>query len=190
MNLTLLWLNRALALTLVVAAAVSGAATSSAANNPTAQASKTEHSSADSSSSDRPSAEPYGKKTDPKAASELIVYVRGLRNAKGQVAAALYNSAKGFPDKGGEITGKVTRVKDGQARLTFKGLKPGTYAVAVLHDENKNGKMDFNFVGLPVEGYGFSNNASAPFGPPSFQAASFKLKVTKGQISIDANYLL
>jgi uncharacterized protein (DUF2141 family) len=55
-------------------------------------------------------------------------------------------------------------------------LKPGTYAIAVFHDRNKNGKLDKNIFGAPTESYGFSNNARSTFSAPSFSAASFELK--------------
>jgi uncharacterized protein (DUF2141 family) len=63
------------------------------------------------------------------------------------------------------------------------------YASAVLHDENQNSKMDFNFLGMPLEGYGFSNDAGALFGPPSFAAASFRLLPRASQITVKIRYL-
>ena len=62
------------------------------------------------------------------------------------------------------------------------------YAVAVLHDENDNAKMDFNFLGMPLEGYGFSNDASALFGPPSFSAAAFRLTARASHVSVKIRY--
>jgi uncharacterized protein (DUF2141 family) len=72
--------------------------------------------------------------------------------------------------------------------VSFGSLRPGTYAVAVLHDENENGKMDFNFLGMPLEGYGFSNDASALFGPPSFANAAFRLLPRSSALTISARY--
>ncbi len=121
---------------------------------------------------------------------QLTVQITGIRNADGQVAVALFNSGRDFPEQAGAHAGQLTPARKGTVSVTFKNLRPGIYAVAVLHDENKNGKMDFNLVGMPTEGYGFSNDASAPFGPPSFDEAAFKLKVENGQISIAAKYFL
>lgn len=56
----------------------------------------------------------------------------------------------------------------------FKKIPAGTYAVTILHDENSDGKMNFNWIGMPTEGYGFSNGATATLLPPSFDAASFR----------------
>ena len=55
----------------------------------------------------------------------------------------------------------------------FNGIPAGTYAVTVLHDENSDSKMDFNWMGMPTKGYGFSNDAKATLLPPSFDTASF-----------------
>ncbi len=59
---------------------------------------------------------------------------------------------------------------------SFDNLPVGTYAIAIFHDSNNNKKLDKNWVGIPKEGYGFSNNVFGTFGPPSFQEASFKVK--------------
>jgi uncharacterized protein (DUF2141 family) len=124
------------------------------------------------------------------AGFSLNVRVRGLRNERGRVAVALFASERDFPDQKRALAGRVTKIEGGRAAVTFTGLKPGVYAVAVLHDENDNAKMDFNFLGMPTEGYGFSNDASAPFGPPSFAAAAFRLSPRPSYIAIEARYLL
>lgn len=64
---------------------------------------------------------------------------------------------------------------DGTATLTFSGVAPGTYAIVVIHDENGNGEMDTNFLGIPREPGGFSNNAPARMGPARFSEAAFEV---------------
>jgi uncharacterized protein (DUF2141 family) len=120
--------------------------------------------------------------------SRLSVTVRKLRNNTGKVAVALFNTAAAFPEQKRALQGKVTRIEKNTATVQFEGLTPGIYAVAVLHDENENNEMDFNFVGMPLEGYGFSNDAYALFGPPSFKSAAFKLNTGNSKISIGARY--
>ena len=61
-----------------------------------------------------------------------------------------------------------------KATISLVGLASGNYAIAILHDENDDGKMNTNFLGLPKEGYGFSNNVMGTFGPPTFSKASFQ----------------
>ena len=68
----------------------------------------------------------------------------------------------------------VIKIRKTQARCDFEDIPPGTYATAVIHDENMNGKLDTNRIGIPTEGYGFSNGAHALLGAPSFSAASFR----------------
>lgn len=133
-----------------------------------------------------------GGSAAPAAASgaALTVQVRGLRNERGRVAVALFASSASFPDQKKALAGQVVRIDGGSATLTFRGLAPGVYAAAVLHDENDNSKMDFNFLGMPLEGYGFSNDASAPFGPPSFAEAAFRLMPRPSRISVKIRYFL
>jgi uncharacterized protein (DUF2141 family) len=61
---------------------------------------------------------------------------------------------------------------EGETPVVFNDLPPGEYAAAVFHDENSSGAFDTNFLGLPEEGYGFSNGTRAGFGPPSFDEAA------------------
>lgn len=120
----------------------------------------------------------------------LTIRVKGLKNDKGQVGVALFASAASFPRSERAFRGQTARIEGGRAVVHFGPLDPGTYAVAVLHDENENGKMDFNFLGMPLEGYGFSNDASALFGPPSFEKAAFRLLARSSALTINARYLL
>jgi uncharacterized protein (DUF2141 family) len=126
--------------------------------------------------------------SDPAALVELTVRVQGLKNDRGQVAVALFASASGFPQREHAFRGQLSRIERGRAQVQFRALPPGTYSVAVLHDENENKKMDFNFLGMPLEGYGFSNDASALFGPPSFERAAFRLLPRPSVVSITARY--
>jgi uncharacterized protein (DUF2141 family) len=126
---------------------------------------------------------------DEKAArTELTVHITHLENDKGRVAVALFASAADFPKQERALLGKLTKIERKRARVTFRDVAPGVYAVAVLHDENQNSKMDFNFLGMPLEGYGFSNDAAAMFGPPSFEDAAFRLKARPSGVSIKMRY--
>ncbi len=108
-------------------------------------------------------------------AAELAVTVTGVRSDKGAIMAQLL---KADPAKGtaSQAAGTMQAAKAGTLELLFSNLSPGDYAVMLFHDENGNGKMDSNIVGIPTEGYGFSNNAKGSFGPPKFSA----MKVTVG----------
>lgn len=105
----------------------------------------------------------------------IRVTILGIRNSTGAVACALFESPEGFPTEFLRFATRITvmRIRDTQARCDFADIAPGTYALAVIHDENRNGKLDANWAGIPSEGYGFSNDVRAALGPPSFSAASF-----------------
>ncbi len=101
--------------------------------------------------------------------------ILNIRNSTGTVACALFESPVGFPTEflSSATNVMVIKIRKTQARCDFEDIPPGTYAMAVIHDENMNGKLDTNWMGLPTEGYGFSNDAKAVVGAPAFAAASF-----------------
>jgi uncharacterized protein (DUF2141 family) len=106
---------------------------------------------------------------------EIRVVVKGLRDNQGRVGCSLFKGPDGFPrEKAKEFRGMWIQKDNQVAVCDFEGVPAGTYAVAVLDDTNMNGEMDFNFIGLPTKGYGFSNDAKATLSPPSFIAASFR----------------
>lgn len=112
---------------------------------------------------------------------DLTVEVHELRNNKGLVQFALYNKDGSIPDENFEKYYKIERVKieGNSANYVFKNLPKGTYAVNILHDENKNGKIDKGFM-LPEEGIGFSNFTKIGLGnKPNFKKASFELNADK-----------
>jgi uncharacterized protein (DUF2141 family) len=106
----------------------------------------------------------------------LKVAVTNLRNNKGHVLISLFKDGVGYPDKPEKAFRKVkVAVSNKTASIVFEGLPVGTYAVAILHDENNDEKLNTNLLGLPKEGYGFSNNVMGAFGPPAFSKASIKV---------------
>ncbi|MFY0591523.1 DUF2141 domain-containing protein [Roseivirga sp.] len=105
----------------------------------------------------------------------LTVTIDGLRNSDGSVTVVLHNGETEFPGDEGFMT-KSADAKKGSIEVVFKKVPVGEYAIAVLHDENGNEEMDFNEYGMPIEGFGFSNEATAEMGPPGFNDASFEIK--------------
>lgn len=105
----------------------------------------------------------------------IHVTVLDIKNSTGNVACALFESSDGFPEEYLSFATNIAviRIRDKKARCDFQDIAPGTYALVVAHDENMNGKLDTNRLGIPTEGYGFSNNAKALLSTPSFSAASF-----------------
>lgn len=120
----------------------------------------------------------------------IHVAVTGLHNDQGQVLCALFASAEGFPKDPDKATARArSTISSGQAACEFLNVTPGTYAVAVFHDENSNGKLDTKLLGIPREGVGASNNAKGHFGPPKFAAAAFQYKGGRQDLKIKINYL-
>jgi uncharacterized protein (DUF2141 family) len=106
---------------------------------------------------------------------KLTVRVSPFRSAKGSLVCRLFTGPDGFPAKGYKRVESVP-VAAKSAECAFGDLPPGTYAVAVFHDENGNGKLDTNFLGLPAEGVGTSNNRRPLVGPPTWEGSKFELR--------------
>jgi uncharacterized protein (DUF2141 family) len=117
------------------------------------------------------------------------VAVEDFRNDDGVCRLLLYKSKKGFPDSpehaelmlGGNIQEK-------KAIFSFK-VRPGKYAISILHDENSNEEMDKTWYGKPKEGFGASNNPKIGFGPPEFEESTVKLDENNDSLKIILNYL-
>lgn len=124
----------------------------------------------------------------PAAAAELRVKVSELRSNAGNVHFALYVTPQSFPKREGRYKGTHVAARSLAALAVFTGLKAGRYAVAVYHDENGNGEFDQGFFGIPLEGYAFSNGATAFFTPPSFIEAAIDLNGEITEITIPMTY--
>ena len=109
----------------------------------------------------------------------LTVEISGIQGTGGQISIGLYTSEEGFPKTEKSYKGLNIRVTDEEVVAAFQDVPAGTYAIAVFHDTNSNGKLDKNFLGIPKEGYAFSNNVFGTFGPPDFEDASFELDGNK-----------
>ncbi len=117
------------------------------------------------------------------------VSVIGLRSAKGQVLVCLTTNPKAFPDCSKDKGSVRMAVKAADASdFAVHAPAVGTYAIAVVHDENSNNKLD-TAIFLPKEGFGFSRNPTITVGPPSFKSASFAVAGDMRQ-SIKMKYML
>jgi uncharacterized protein (DUF2141 family) len=120
--------------------------------------------------------------------ASLEATVAGLRSAKGLVQACLTAAPAHFPDCAKDPAARRLTVPAGTTVLRFADLPPGTYAIALFHDENGNGRLDTRF-GVPTEGFGFSNNPRILFGPPSFATARFAVGGTPVAVTVRIRYL-
>ncbi|WP_016950930.1 DUF2141 domain-containing protein [Anabaena sp. PCC 7108] len=118
----------------------------------------------------------------------LTVMVNGIRHKTGEICFRVYDSEKGFPmSNSSEVQNGCTKITGNSVKKVFSGLKPGTYAVAVVDDQNGDRKLNKDFFGIPKEGFGISKNptVSVQTGTPKFRNSSFKMtKNTTINISI------
>jgi uncharacterized protein (DUF2141 family) len=102
--------------------------------------------------------------------SNVIEFSMRARNSKGIVRCGLFRG-NGWLKK--PVQPATARINGGRALCVFSGIPKGTYGLSAFHDENENGKLDTNIVGMPIEDYCASRNARGTFGPPSFEDAKF-----------------
>jgi uncharacterized protein (DUF2141 family) len=114
---------------------------------------------------------------DGKGSITLTITLKGLRNSKGKILVWLYSGEKGFPDKPKEaFRTMAVGLKEGSVpQVQFSGLTTGSYAVSAVHDENDNGEMDTNWIGIPREGLAVSRDAKGSMGPPKFKDAVLEI---------------
>ncbi|HUH83399.1 MAG TPA: DUF2141 domain-containing protein [Stellaceae bacterium] len=123
----------------------------------------------------------------PLSAAELVITVDGIRSDRGDIRVSVYASAAEWPDKSARANDQVKKAQQGSVVFRYQ-LPPGIYAANGYHDENGNGKFDTSLIGLPEEGYMFSNNVSPFLSAPSFDSASFKLPREGAAISMRVQY--
>lgn len=121
--------------------------------------------------------------------TRIWVRVLGLKSAAGTVTASLYDhKAKNFLKKRKRIAKEREPASTEPVMVCMPAPGPGTYAVAIYHDENANRKLDRNWIGMPKEGYGFSNDAKGRLGPPAHKAAAFAVEADEVSIDVTMRY--
>ena len=116
------------------------------------------------------------------AQSSLTVEIDGLESNKGVVIFALLDENEN------DITDQSSEITDGKCTVVFSDVMDDQYAIRCIHDENRNEELDTNFIGIPKEGFGFSNDALGRFGPKDFSEWLFEVSGDT-KIRITANYL-
>jgi len=110
-----------------------------------------------------------------KAAADIVVQVSGLQSGEGTVSVALFQSAEDFTDNPFKTLRQPLEQNQTEVELRFEDIEAGTYAIAVYQDLDENEELNTNFVGIPQEPYGFSNNYRPTMSSPSFDKAKFTL---------------
>lgn len=119
----------------------------------------------------------------------IIIELETLKNHKGAILITLFSDEDGFPDEWEKaFRSEIVPITAELREIRLEDIPHGTYSLAVVHDENENMKLDTNFLGIPREGYGFSNNAKGRFGPPRFSDTLFTLESDTYVHQIRLNY--
>ena len=122
-------------------------------------------------------------------AQPLSMDVQGLRSAKGNFLICVTRTASHFPDCRDDPEGRHFTVPVTRGAIDLGRMAPGSYAIAIIHDENGNGKLD-TFAGIPREGVGFSRNPAIRFGAPSFRSAQFIMAGAPVRQDVKVKYFL
>jgi uncharacterized protein (DUF2141 family) len=109
----------------------------------------------------------------------IHVRISGVHPLKGDVMIGLFKNQNRFPKSSKRFKSVHLDIHGKSLSYVFKNIPKGTYAIAVMHDKNRNGKLDTNFFGVPKEGYGFSNNIHPALRPATFKEAHFALRDEK-----------
>ena len=125
----------------------------------------------------------------PDSGKPIHVHIHGIRNGHGTIKAVLYGpDPDDFLIKGKKTDKEREPAREGSMTLCVAAPGIGKYAVVVYHDENDNHKFDRNWIGLPSEGFGVSNNPSLLFAAPKFEDSSFEVNGELTQIDVDLKY--
>ncbi len=127
--------------------------------------------------------------TCPSWGTPIHVHIHGIRNANGTLKAVLYGpDPETFLVKGKKADKEREPAEKGSMTLCVSAREIGSYAVVVYHDENDNHKFDRNWIGLPVEGFGVSNDPTLYLAPPSFEEVAFVVNKDIAHVDIEVKY--
>ena len=120
----------------------------------------------------------------------IRAHIEGLHSDRGRIVCALFAAADDFPKRIDRAFARTTaQIMARHATCEFPNVPAGIYAISVFHDENGNGKLDTNWLGIPREGVGASNNPKPRMGPPKFAAAKFQHSEDSMDVEIVVHYL-
>ncbi len=123
--------------------------------------------------------------------SQLNIQIQGISNSRGNICYTIFSRSDGFPRDGAKaLKAECSPLENQPLTLSIDGLNAGNYAVAVFHDENADGQLNTNAVGIPQEGFGFSNNPPILTGAPKFSEATFFVGGQTTTVGITMKYLL
>ncbi len=119
----------------------------------------------------------------------ISVNMVGFRNEKGRAQVALFRSDKGFPFNAKyAVMVRTASINNASASVIFTDVPTGEYAISAFHDENSNAEFDRNWLFLPAEGYGTSNNTAGFWGPGGYTDSKFLLNAPNAVVNVYIHY--
>jgi uncharacterized protein (DUF2141 family) len=118
----------------------------------------------------------------------IDVQFENLRSNRGILRLCLSRNPAHYPDCSGDPQARQVNVPAARGSFRFDDLPHGTYALTAMHDENRNGKLD-TFLGIPREGFAFSNNPRVGFGPPAYERVRFSIGAARALIRLQFKYI-
>lgn len=112
----------------------------------------------------------------------VLIEIENIKSSKGTLIIAAFDSKENFLKK--PYTSKMVQAKTGDLSVLIKDLPYGKYAISIIHDENENGELDKNGIGLPKECFGFSNVSMGLFGPPAYKDVQFEVNETQVEVKV------
>ncbi len=107
--------------------------------------------------------------------NSVTITIDNIKGTSGTIQIAVFNKSESFPKVGGEYKLSQFKISEGKSTFTIKDLPSGEYAIAIHHDENSDGKMNTNMIGIPKEGYAFSKNFKPKFSAPTFSDCAIQI---------------
>lgn len=119
----------------------------------------------------------------------VTVEIDGFKNKEGQVCASIFANSRGFPNQRDRVLqGQCTKITDTPVKIIFENLPAGNYALAVMHDQNKDLILNRNSLGMPSEGFGFSRNPEVITKPPKFEETAFLVAGPNTKVTVQLKY--
>ena len=110
---------------------------------------------------------------------QLTIKITNIEKVKGEIKIGIFNSGTNFLKEGAAIKNYSVKVENNTALLTIKDLPKGEYAITMYHDQNSDNECNRNFIGIPKEPYGFSNNVKPKMSAPKYDECKFTFEENK-----------
>lgn len=123
--------------------------------------------------------------SEPQTGCEIELLIKGAKSNDGVIRVLIFTKEDGFPEEPKKALKALSLpISNLSAKVTIENLPSGNYAISVFHDEDSDGQMKKNNFGFPLDSYGFSNNPTLYFGPPSFSKCAVPVKTSSVKVEI------